>query len=802
MSPWALVLVFAVGFAGPLIGRLKGFKDTPLASMPRNDWLAIAIGLALVLLALNKHGGQGSLLLALIPVIWILIIDRSFLTAESGKSSSATKPKESKDSSISSAPALINAKPSEAVNNLQESTPDNTTSMPPLAGEALLSKIKEIGDANKSDLVRACGYVGQRADGSERLNFTAFYEALLEAKGVNRSAEDDDEEENEESTPPEQSINLPVEWKELDNSEIIERLKNCPDLNSEILSALAGSDEWVVRQAVAWHDNTPASILETLANDDDSDVQQAVKERSLPLDWRFMTQDEKVEALQSDEIATDIIETLASSENWSLRQAVAWSPSTPDSVLARLRDDDDNDVKFAASEGRILPVEWRFLSVSDKKERLAEQPVPKDILAVLAVDPRDRDVRRAVALHSGTPEELLSKLAEDDDANVQSGVRERELPDQWKSLDDDDRVAALREPGVPEAVLMILARSGNWQIREAVGLSPAAPDAILELLLNDEDSDVQSAVLQRNLPEEWKGLDEDQTVERLNESTVDASILEILAKSGRWSVRQAVAQNSATSDTVLRELLEDSDEDVQNAARKSLKKASSDSSITDDNDDDGENEEHSIYIKTEPGGRIAFGALDADLIRKLQESIISKELSSELDELRYNSYGSLNECEGVVNSGSEGDSGNEGTIAFCADQPQLGPKLKEDDESFEDGIYVVLMRLSKCSIQFEFTAKGGFDEDEFEEISVPVRLPQAIVHGLYGHPDFNVITGFRFRGEAVDEYEGEVVDRGYDDQLTFFAIKDGETIVLHSNYNGEEHWCNSEQAKSALSPFL
>ena len=542
MSPWALVLVFAVGFAGPLIGRLKGFKDTPLASMPRNDWLAIAIGLALVLLALNKHGGQGSLLLALIPVIWILIIDRSFLTAESGKSSSATKPKESKDSSISSAPALINAKPSEAIENLQESTPDNTTSMPPLAGEALLSKIKEIGDANKSDLVRACGYVGQRADGSERLNFTAFYEALLEAKGVNRSAEDDDEEENEESTPPEQSIDLPAEWKELDNSEIVERLKNCPDLNSEILSALAGSDEWVVRQAVAWHDNTPASILETLANDDDSDVQQAVKERSLPLDWRFMTQDEKVEALQSDEISTNIIETLASSENWSLRQAVAWSPSTPDSVLARLRDDDDNDVKFAASEGRILPVEWRFLSVSDKKERLAEQPVPKDILAVLAVDPRDRDVRWAVALHSGTPEELLSKLAEDDDANVQSGVRERELPDQWKSLDDDDRVAALREPGVPEAVLMILARSGNWQIREAIGLSPAAPDAILELLLNDEDSDVQSAVLQRNLPEEWKGLDEDQTVERLNESTVDASILEILAKSGRWSVRQAVAQ--------------------------------------------------------------------------------------------------------------------------------------------------------------------------------------------------------------------------------------------------------------------
>jgi hypothetical protein len=32
--------------------------------------------------------------------------------------------------------------------------------------------------------VRAAGYLSTKKDGSERLNFTAFYEALLEAKGV------------------------------------------------------------------------------------------------------------------------------------------------------------------------------------------------------------------------------------------------------------------------------------------------------------------------------------------------------------------------------------------------------------------------------------------------------------------------------------------------------------------------------------------------------------------------------------------------------------------------------------------
>ena len=53
-----------------------------------------------------------------------------------------------------------------------------------LTGQELLSKVKEMGDASKSELVSACGYVSKKKDGSERINFTSFYEALLTAKGV------------------------------------------------------------------------------------------------------------------------------------------------------------------------------------------------------------------------------------------------------------------------------------------------------------------------------------------------------------------------------------------------------------------------------------------------------------------------------------------------------------------------------------------------------------------------------------------------------------------------------------------
>ena len=54
-----------------------------------------------------------------------------------------------------------------------------------LAGSDLLAKVKELGDVSKSDLVRGSGYVSTKKDGTERLNFMAFYEALLEAKGMN-----------------------------------------------------------------------------------------------------------------------------------------------------------------------------------------------------------------------------------------------------------------------------------------------------------------------------------------------------------------------------------------------------------------------------------------------------------------------------------------------------------------------------------------------------------------------------------------------------------------------------------------
>jgi hypothetical protein len=54
----------------------------------------------------------------------------------------------------------------------------------PLTGAELIAKVKAMPGASKSELVRACGYVSAKKAGGERLNFTAFYEAMAVAQGA------------------------------------------------------------------------------------------------------------------------------------------------------------------------------------------------------------------------------------------------------------------------------------------------------------------------------------------------------------------------------------------------------------------------------------------------------------------------------------------------------------------------------------------------------------------------------------------------------------------------------------------
>jgi AbrB-like transcriptional regulator len=54
----------------------------------------------------------------------------------------------------------------------------------PLIGEALLAKVKELGDLGKEEKAKKCGYYTVTKNGVERVNMMKFLNALIEANEI------------------------------------------------------------------------------------------------------------------------------------------------------------------------------------------------------------------------------------------------------------------------------------------------------------------------------------------------------------------------------------------------------------------------------------------------------------------------------------------------------------------------------------------------------------------------------------------------------------------------------------------
>jgi hypothetical protein len=59
-----------------------------------------------------------------------------------------------------------------------------TTQPQPLAGSALISKVKELGNLSKEEKARECGYYTVTKNNVERVNMMKFLNALIDAEGI------------------------------------------------------------------------------------------------------------------------------------------------------------------------------------------------------------------------------------------------------------------------------------------------------------------------------------------------------------------------------------------------------------------------------------------------------------------------------------------------------------------------------------------------------------------------------------------------------------------------------------------
>ena len=54
----------------------------------------------------------------------------------------------------------------------------------PLTGETLLKKVKELGHLSKEEKAKECGYYTVTKGGVERVNMMKFFNALIDAEGI------------------------------------------------------------------------------------------------------------------------------------------------------------------------------------------------------------------------------------------------------------------------------------------------------------------------------------------------------------------------------------------------------------------------------------------------------------------------------------------------------------------------------------------------------------------------------------------------------------------------------------------
>ena len=165
----------------------------------------------------------------------------------------------------------------------------------------------------------------------------------------------------------------------------------------------------------------------------------------------------------------------------------------------------------------------------------------------------------------------MEKLSKDDVDSVKDAIAYRDLPQEWKSIDDYEKIEKLKEEeDVDVAVIKILANSSDYSLREAVTICPNVPIDTLKILSYDKDSDVCQSAQKKLLPEEWKHLDDDEKFNKLQENDVSEEILVILAGPQSTDIRNFIVNYKNIDINILKKLSKDEDYEIQKIAQNRL----------------------------------------------------------------------------------------------------------------------------------------------------------------------------------------------------------------------------------------
>ncbi len=330
-------------------------------------------------------------------------------------------------------------------------------------------------------------------------------------------------------------------------------------LETDVLAHLAEEYDSDLRALVAADPHCDGTLLQRLVFDDDEVVRTAARGNiNLPYaveDWAQRAElghltareREQLSSISSharllvakhEKLSMTLLRRLAKDDDWRVRQAVAMHDRTLPEVLKKLAKDSDRDVREAVAGHPDTPSESleQLLADSNEAVRFKAQNnanAPQATVGLLhrleQRDPNLRDLARLpawmnalVAAHPNAPEDLLERLAQEDDINVVCAVA--------------------TNPTTPQRMLERLCAHGQSEVLMAVGRNPRLSVAGSKKLIASHDQNLREVVaMHPNLSQE---------------------LLEQLGKDTHWEVRRAVAQHPRCPTHLLERLSADSETDV------------------------------------------------------------------------------------------------------------------------------------------------------------------------------------------------------------------------------------------------
>ena len=352
------------------------------------------------------------------------------------------------------------------------------------------------------------------------------------------------------------------------------RLAARPDLGEAEIRALATDTDLEVQKAIARHPRTPEDLVVAFAVRSDADLRLAAAQHpALPLDWcQRLAFDENWQVRQAvalrDGLEPTLVRQLAYDRDSDVRRAIATNPQLPLRELQMLDRDDDSSVRSAAMFNAARPLNEKTLQDLIRKDDWStmrgiceglkhRQTLPVPLLKTLASSGNWR-IRQAVAGNPATPQDVLLKLLNDSDSDVQDAVRANPAcPAHVARVNPLEQAS---NPDTPVSELDELAASDDWRVRQAVAANPKVSAEALKKLSQDSDSDVQLAVVDNPKADpEWlmklaQGQNSDwRTRQKLAaRRDMPADLYLRLAVDSDSDVRAAVAANPAAPEQAQR----------------------------------------------------------------------------------------------------------------------------------------------------------------------------------------------------------------------------------------------------------